>query len=284
LLKVGSFGAAGEQGSMEDVVEELPPNRQAGYSDRAFQARPESCLSVAYPASASAPSSQPPDPHKCDDPKQTGQEIAEQNCSRPASVLSDESTRCSKHAHMVWLHVYDIDAITARLNESLLKNINLGAFHCGVEVLGDEWFFAWGETDYTGVTWNEPRTHQVHVYRESICLGETPYNDEEIRHVLADAMDEWIQSSYHPITRNCVSFAEDLIDRLKVTEPFPAWVRGALDLGKTALLFPIADWGWRWIKWYCSEPPSEPIRHPIGPTHAQDGVIWPWTRCCREAP
>lgn len=268
---------------MADAPEELSSNRgEAGVSDASnLRSCPQSASPIAYPATTSIPASKEVDSHKCCNTKHQGvDDVAEPDLSRPVSMNSDESTRCSRRSHMVWLHIYDIDPITARLNESVLRKVNLGAFHCGVEVLGDEWFFAYGETSDTGVTWNEPRLHQVHVYRESLCVGETPLSDEEIRHVIADAMDVWIQDSYHPITRNCVTFAEDLIDRLKVGEPFPAWVRGAPDLGKAPLLFPIADWGWRWIKWYVSEtPPPEPIRQPV-----EDGVMWPWAKCCREVP
>mmetsp|Transcript_11958 Transcript_11958/g.24778 ORF Transcript_11958/g.24778 Transcript_11958/m.24778 type:complete len:188 (+) Transcript_11958:123-686(+) len=161
-----------------------------------------------------------------------------------------------KRRHEVWLHIYDIDPVTARLNEAVLRTLNLGAFHCGIEVLGDEWFFAWGESDSPGVTWNEPRLHQVHIYRESLCMGETPLSEVEIRDAIAAAMDNWPARSYHPIKRNCITFAEELAGSLRVSEPFPVWVRGAVDAGKSPLLFPIADWGWRWIKWWCQTSPE----------------------------
>merc|ERR1719189_3489471 len=109
-----------------------------------------------------------------------------------------------RRRHEVWLNVYDIDAFTGRLNTSFLRDANLGAFHCGVQVLGEELFFAWGETDNTGIVWTEPRSHQVHVYRESISMGESPLSEPEIREVIAHAMDAWPANSYHPITRNCV--------------------------------------------------------------------------------
>mmetsp|Transcript_34327 Transcript_34327/g.106576 ORF Transcript_34327/g.106576 Transcript_34327/m.106576 type:complete len:192 (-) Transcript_34327:59-634(-) len=175
------------------------------------------------------------------------------------SALSE--THKTRKGHEVWLHVYDIDPVTARLNQAVLKSINLGAFHCGVEVLGDEWFFAWGESDATGIIWNEPRLHQVHIYRESVCMGETPLSNDEIRDVVATAMDNWPANSYHPIHRNCITFAEELVQSLRVAEPFPAWVRGAVDAGKSPLLAPVADWGWQWIKWWCSTTPEAETRH-----------------------
>merc|ERR1719447_1908742 len=104
--------------------------------------------------------------------------------------------------------------MTSRLND-LLAPLRLGAFHCGVEVLGDEWFFAWGETDLSGVVWNEPRQHQVHIYRQTVNMGESELSEGEIHDVIRDAMDNWIANGYHPITRNCVTFAEELTNAFR---------------------------------------------------------------------
>jgi len=160
----------------------------------------------------------------------------------------------SSFRRQVWLHVYDIDAVTARLNQSILRDWNLAAFHCGVEVCGEEWFFAWGESNRSGIMWNEPRGHQIHIYHDSVLMGETPFSDEEIRQLLVRIRQRWPANSYHPITRNCVTFAEEFIAELGANEePFPDWVRGAMEVGKSPALYPIADWGWRWFKWWCSQ-------------------------------
>lgn len=168
-----------------------------------------------------------------------------------------KSERRRRRDHPVWLHIYDLDSVTARLNDSVLRSAGMGAFHCGVEVLCDEWFFAWGETSYSGVLCNEPKNHQVHVYKESISMGGSPLTEDEVKTVIGDAMDDWPANSYHPVTRSCVNFAEDLLQRLKVPEPFPVWVRGAPDTGKNPYLLPVVDFGWRWVKWYCSEGTAE---------------------------
>mmetsp|Transcript_11959 Transcript_11959/g.24781 ORF Transcript_11959/g.24781 Transcript_11959/m.24781 type:complete len:194 (+) Transcript_11959:146-727(+) len=155
-----------------------------------------------------------------------------------------------KRGHEVWLHIYDIDPVTARLNEAVLRALNLGAFHCGLEVLGREWFFACGDSEGSGVLRNEPRRHPAHLYKESLCMGETPLSKAEIQGILVAAADAWPASSYHVIKRNCITFAEQLARALHVSEPFPAWVRGAVDAGSSPLLFPVADCGWRWVKWW----------------------------------
>lgn len=176
--------------------------------------------------------------------------------SADSPPLSKKERR-RRRGHEVWLHVYDLDSYTAKLNDYALRPLGVGAFHCGVEVLLDEWFFACGDSSFSGVLCNEPKGHQVHVYKESICMGASPLTEDGVKTVLGEAMDDWPANSYHPIHRNCINFAEELCKRLKVPEAFPAWIRGAPDAGKNPLLLPIADWGWRWIQWYNAEPPEK---------------------------
>merc|ERR1712087_457793 len=109
-----------------------------------------------------------------------------------------------------------------------------------------------GTSDSSGVSCIEPRKHEAHVYRESMCLGVSPLSEKEIRAAIIQAMDEWTENSYHPITRNCIHFSEALVVALRVPEPFPEWVHGAAAVGKNPVLFPVADYGWSWIKWYCT--------------------------------
>jgi len=173
--------------------------------------------------------------------------------------LSQKQRRLRRN-HEVFLHVYDLDQVTAKLNDLALRNIGLGAYHCGIEVLGDEWFFVWGDSSSssgTGVLYMEPKSHQVHVYKESVSLGHSPLTEDDVRNAIADAMDAWSADSYHIVNRNCVHFSEDLASRLQVPKPFPAWVRGALDAGQHPLVQPLADWGWRMMKGY-AEPTPEP--------------------------
>lgn len=170
---------------------------------------------------------------------------------------SERSAQRNKRGHEVLLHVYDLDSWTQRLNEMFLKGIALGAFHCGLEVLGDEWYFAFGETSDTGVVWSVPRKHPVHLYRETISMGESPLTENEIRSVIMDQMVKWPEDSYHPIMRNCATFAQCLAAELQAPEPFPDWVRGAADAGKSVVLFPIADYGWEWLKWWNKSPPED---------------------------
>lgn len=191
----------------------------------------------------------------------TGRELSAQRAAKAllsvgfeadASLARDESGE----GHEVWLHVYDLGPVTGKLNEFVLRGANLGAFHCGVEVLGEEWSFqgyhdAWDNDALSGLISNYPRMHPAFIYRESISLGRTLLREEAIDLVLDNMAEDWPANTYHLVSRNCVTFAEELADALQVPEPFPDWVRGAVDAGKQPALFAVADYGWSWFKWWC---------------------------------
>jgi len=155
--------------------------------------------------------------------------------------------------HEVWLHVYDLGPVTGRLNEFVLRGANLGAFHCGIEVLGDEWSFqgfhdAWDDPTLSGVVRNEPRLHPAYIYRESLFMGVSPLDKHSIDYVLDSMMEEWPANMYHIVSRNCVTFAEEFAKALQAPEEFPPWVRGAMDACKQPTIKAIADYGWSVFK------------------------------------
>lgn len=174
-----------------------------------------------------------------------------------ANAWLSKKTFRARRNHEVYLNVYDLDQFTGKLNDFALRKAGMGAFHCGVEILGNEWFFAWGDpsSTETGVLYSEPRGHQVHVFNESISMGFSPLTEDEVNNVILAAMEAWPGSSYHIVHRNCAHFAEDLLRRLQCLEPFPTWVRGGAETaGKHPVLQPIAEWGWSWMRWCATEP------------------------------
>lgn len=160
-----------------------------------------------------------------------------------------------RKGHQVFLNVYDLEIVTASLNDLVLRwNAGLGTFHCGVEVLGEELYFAYGESEDSGVVVSStPRRHSVHIFRESIPMGESTLSRHAIIMALVDVMKEWPANSYHPIARNCVTFSETLCNALGAPMQFPGWVRGVTELAKSDMLFPVADYTWTWIKWFHEE-------------------------------
>eukprot|EP00439_Symbiodinium_sp_Y106_P054265 s656_g7.t1 len=131
--------------------------------------------------------------------------------SRSRRRRSEESEDDQIDEIPLWLHVYDLNETTGYLNNYGLKNASLGLFHAGVEVLGTEYFFGWGDTELSGIRCNRPRQHAVHAYRESVFMGMTPLSEEQVEEAIDSAFEQWPEINYHPIHRNCTLFAEELL-------------------------------------------------------------------------
>jgi hypothetical protein len=71
-----------------------------------------------------------------------------------------------------------------------------------------------------------PKQHPVHLYRESIFMGESQRTVREIWGLLRSLEQQWPANEYHVVNRNCVDFAQAFIEALNVEEPFPRWVGG----------------------------------------------------------
>lgn len=164
-------------------------------------------------------------------------------------AAEDDAPEAQSDGISLWLHVYDLNETTGYLNNYGLKNASLGLFHAGVEVWGQEYFFGWGETEFSGIRCNRPRHHGIHSYRESIFMGKCPLDERGIDDALDEVFQNWPESSYHPIHNNCTTFAEEFLHQLKAPEPFPEWVHGAAAVGRSEYLRPVVDWSWEWAKW-----------------------------------
>jgi len=149
-----------------------------------------------------------------------------------AQRQTDNERECL--AFPVWLHIYDLGDLSKYvLNNWLAVMGGLGAFHCGIEVLGAEWAYqaiprqhTMGIDKRTGVMCHRPKGHPVHSYRESVYLGESSVQVGAIWNTLLALEQKWLASCYHAINHNCVDFAEIFAEKLRTPEPFPAWVRG----------------------------------------------------------
>lgn len=136
----------------------------------------------------------------------------------------------------VFLHVYDLDSVTAKINVVTRHMAQSGVFHVGVQVYNDEWCFGQHDDYVTGVTCTKPKGHLFHVYRESVYMGETDLSRAEVWLLLERLKPEWPGNSYHLFQRNCITFADVLCHELGVKR-VPEWVwrlpRHAAGLGES---------------------------------------------------
>ncbi|CAJ1421975.1 unnamed protein product [Effrenium voratum] len=166
----------------------------------------------------------------------------------------------------VWVHIYHCDPYTGFLNRMMLNRSEIGIYHAGIEVYGEEWSFqyfedTWNDPTISGIMRCLPKQMAGYEYQESLNLGPTPLSQDEVDDLLEGLSDEYSASTYHLTHRNCLTFAQHLAKSLKAPKEFPPWILGILDAStKLGALDATVDYFWSWAKWYMirkHEPPEE---------------------------
>lgn len=170
----------------------------------------------------------------------------------------------------VILNMYHLNASAGWLNKRFLRSAELGLVHVGVQVWGSEWSFryysdTWDDPHVTGVHRYEPHEPDsgTYVFAESLMVGSTPFSSAQVYQLLRNLKNEWPASSYHLTRRNCVTFAQHLIQELQVATELPKWIRGASEFGADHTL---VEYGWSWAKSYMiwRNAPAQTL--PVSPT------------------
>ncbi|KAG9393262.1 PPPDE putative peptidase domain [Carpediemonas membranifera] len=113
----------------------------------------------------------------------------------------------------VFLNVYDLSPMNA-----LMAPIGLGIHHTGLEVHGEEWYFAGHYNNTSGIFKCAPRTCALENgdahFRRSIYLGRTFRRWSEVTQIIADLGDTFVGLSYSVLSFNCNDFTLALARRL----------------------------------------------------------------------
>eukprot|EP00930_Biecheleria_cincta_P002585 TRINITY_DN103593_c0_g1_i1.p1 TRINITY_DN103593_c0_g1~~TRINITY_DN103593_c0_g1_i1.p1 ORF type:complete len:286 (-),score=35.59 TRINITY_DN103593_c0_g1_i1:155-1012(-) len=184
----------------------------------------------------------------------------------------------------VWVHIYHCDPYTGFLNRMALKNAEIGIYHAGVEVYGEEWSFqyfqdTWNDSSISGLVRCHPKHMSGYEYQESVNLGPTSLAIEEVDSLLLDMSEDWPANSYHLTRRNCLTFANQLSTRLKPQKEFPPWILGILEASnKRAPVDAVVDYCWSWAKWWMVRRYDQPHEETAEPTaaerHGDPGSSW----------
>lgn len=157
---------------------------------------------------------------------------------------------------VVWLHIYHCDPYTGFLNRALLKQADVGIYHAGIEVYGEEFSFqyfedTWHDPTVSGLIRCLPRRMSGYEFQESVSLGRTALTPDGVDQLLASLHRTWPACSYHLTRNNCLTFAEHFAERLGAPEPFPARLKGILEASRDhPSLEAAVDCGWSWSKWW----------------------------------
>jgi len=135
-------------------------------------------------------------------------------------ALSEGEISTAETSSAVHLSVYDLNEDWLHTNNLFTDLLHIGgAFHTAVEVYGQEWSYG-----QEGVSSIRPRCHEVHVFRQSIYMGQTSKSMQEVTRLIEnDVLPRWRGSDYDLLRRNCCTFADFLCRRL-VQKQIPAWV------------------------------------------------------------
>jgi len=180
--------------------------------------------------------------------------------SRPLESLRLQTPRQTilpyDSASEVRVHVYHCDQYTGFLNNVLLKKQEIGIYHVGVEVYGQEWSFqyyedTWNDSSVSGVMRCRPKSMTEYEHQETISLGCTPLGEDEVDTIVWQLHSDWPACSYHLTRHNCITFADTLVTKLQAPQFFPAWLKGIVDASNSREnVDAIVDYSWSWMKWW----------------------------------
>mmetsp|Transcript_125264 Transcript_125264/g.365872 ORF Transcript_125264/g.365872 Transcript_125264/m.365872 type:complete len:407 (-) Transcript_125264:55-1275(-) len=171
---------------------------------------------------------------------------ARSHCTEdPAELIEvlhfEHAVRCAPR-NTVFLNVFDLASALSIPNAMLCNTVftTLGAFHAAVEVYNEEWsFYRTPNPTSCGVCRSlRPRHHPVHVYRQSVNLGNTSLRDWEVRYLIRGKLaSKWPGGGYDLLHKNCIHYCDELLLSLGV-KPVPPWVRGLHETGASVLRIP----------------------------------------------
>lgn len=170
---------------------------------------------------------------------------ARSHSAKPAALVEvthfDRAVACAPQ-NAVFLNVFDLASALSIPNAMLCNTMmkSIGAFHAAVEVYSEEWsFYRTPNPHSCGVCKSlRPRHHPVHVYRQSVNLGQTTLKDWEVRYLIrARLAPKWLGGSYDLLHHNCIHFCDELLLALGV-KAVPPWVKGLHETGASVFRIP----------------------------------------------
>jgi len=151
-------------------------------------------------------------------------------CTKPADAGSAQEVNAVRLiSEPVLLHLYDLgtDGSGQALN-TVLRPLEFGAFHCGVEIYSLEWSYSFAVcgdevVQGTGLFCCRPRECSGHTYIQTVPMGCTRTTEDNVLRLIRSLEEDWTVDGYDILAKNCCHFANELCIRLGVG-PLPEWV------------------------------------------------------------
>ncbi|CAJ1453747.1 unnamed protein product [Effrenium voratum] len=123
-----------------------------------------------------------------------------------------ELRSCGKvrSARPVTLHLYSLGDGGWWFNK-VMSPFGLAAFHCGVEVHGEEWSFCDTSPDFKdlAVISYKPKSSPGHVYERSVPMGVTHLSKSDLKLLLRRMSARWPGPKYNVLNSNCCHFCDE---------------------------------------------------------------------------
>merc|ERR1712007_342560 len=128
----------------------------------------------------------------------------------------------------VHVNIYNMNKTIEMLNWLVLRENEMGIFHCGVEAYSWEWSFMLLPDELvmrstprkSGVVRYLPKSLRSFTFSESISVGKTELSAFETVEAVLSLSEEWPASGYHVTRRNCLMFAQALVKKLGLGSAF----------------------------------------------------------------
>ncbi|CAE7942083.1 unnamed protein product [Symbiodinium sp. KB8] len=98
----------------------------------------------------------------------------------------------------------------------------VGFFHVGVQIGDEEWAFG-ATLSGSGVCRHQPRGAEQHHFSQSLLVGSTMLSKQELEVLYKQLERTWFGRDYHLLCNNCIDFAQQVCELLKVAD-VPAWL------------------------------------------------------------
>lgn len=122
----------------------------------------------------------------------------------------------------VTLNVYSVGTTKSVKRINQVTSQFGGLFHVGVQVYGREWSFASGTGEgCCGIVSCSPTECPLHIFRESVYLGDCGLSRLEVGKVLQGMRDDWQGASYDLLHKNCCSFANSFVKAIGISQGIP---------------------------------------------------------------
>ncbi|KAH9393378.1 Desumoylating isopeptidase 2 [Tyrophagus putrescentiae] len=125
----------------------------------------------------------------------------------------------------VYLNVYDM--ASASINQ-YSSSLGVGIYHTGVEIYEIEYAYGGHPLDYSGIFEIQPKDveslgEETFRFKESILIGHTDFNNDDIRQMVKEMGKDYKGDKYHLLHRNCNHFSETFIKTL-CGKKMPSWI------------------------------------------------------------